>query len=95
MEKRRVFGGADVEFDGELIVAVDFNQIAGLRYELGQIVYSNGRLWTPYGNLGIITKLQEPFSAGHTANVIGVWFEGARQVLWMKPKDLLPPGKKP
>lgn len=85
------YGVEVVERSGELVTAISYNSDWGPRYELGQVVYSNGRLWFARGHMGIVTALREPGTPGFTNNLIGVWFVGAQQVSWMKPKDLLPP----
>ena len=73
---------------GEWIISITFNGGNGPHYELGQVVYSNGRLWVRQGTLGIVTQIKEPGSHGHSSNVIGIQFVGVKDVLWMKTKDL-------
>ena len=81
--------GCDVTKDGKRIVAVLFG-IAGIgrNIELGQKVYSNGRIFAPKGTLGIVVGLHMPSESGRTSNIIEVWFEGFQNTREMKLKDL-------
>lgn len=62
---------------------------------LGQKVFSKGVHEVPVRTMGIIVELHEPFSAGHTSDVIGVWYEGNHRALRMQFGELtgMPIGK--
>lgn len=63
-------------------------QIDGRKVNLGQKVFSNGRMSIPNGTVGIIVEINEPYTDGRTSNILEVWFEGYREPYSMKTKDI-------
>ena len=62
--------------------------IHGRAFGSGQEVVANGRYAVKDGTVGLIERIIEPFTVGHTTDVLLVQFDGEGGPFFVKPKDL-------
>lgn len=85
MRKVRVMGGYTLWKYGQRIVAIA-HDCCKRKFEVGQEVTLNGRIYAPQGTKGYIMEIYEPYK-GRTQDVLSVWF-GNKLIGSCKFKDL-------